>query len=196
MRIVTWVRQLTGRELAVLLLLVVLVAAGAALQGKPPSAADSKHIGWQEPAASQELARDIFERVNDERAARGSPQLVWDDDLASLARGWSERMIESGDFEHSPDAYRAHPRFIATGENIAIHWDTTAETHVGLMRSEGHRHAILEPGFDAVGIGVVCRNDRVMWTTQIFGQKAPSSRPQVDLAEKPINRDDPGIDCP
>ncbi|QBI20054.1 CAP domain-containing protein [Egibacter rhizosphaerae] len=194
-------RGLTGREIGGLVLLVVSLGVAAALlpvdDPEPPSAAESRDIGWQDPADADELAHDILERVNDERAERGGTPLDWDPDLAELARGWSEEMIAFGRFEHSPDDYREHHRFVATGENIAIDSRTTAEAHVGLMRSEGHRHAILEHRFDAVGIGVVCRDDGVLWVTQIFGQqRSERPGPAMDRAEDPIDRDDRGVACP
>ena len=196
-----WFRDLRRREMVGLGLLVVLFASGAVMQGRAepelPSAEESRRVGWHDPAASQEHARDIFERVNDERVARGSPPLVWDSELADLAQGWSVQMIASGTFEHSPGEYRAVEHFLGTGENIAISHPTTAEVHVGLMESDGHRANILEPDFDALGVGVVCRLDGMLWVTQIFGLEQPRpAGPPVDLSTDPITREDRGLRCP
>ena len=201
MQLPSWARQLNGRERAGVVLVVVLLVTGAFLQGRMdsdgPSAAESSRLGWYEASIGDDLARDIFERVNDERAERGSPPLVWDEGLAERARQWSEHMIASGEFEHSPDEHRAHPRFVGTGENIAIDHPTTAEAHVALMRSDGHRRNILEPDYDALGVGVVCRRDGVMWVTQIFGVEQPSPpRAPVEMAPDPIERSDRGHRCP
>ena len=123
--------------------------------------------------------------------------MVWDDELAALAQGWSEHMIASGTFEHSSEGYRAVQRFLGTGETITISHPTTADAHVGLMEPDGHRRIILEPDFDALGVGVVCRLDGLLWVTQIFGAErlSPATRP-VDLATDPITRDDGGPRCP
>jgi hypothetical protein len=42
------------------------------------------------------------------------------------------------------------------------------------MRSDGHRHNLLQPGFDSIGIGVVCSNGKA-WATQNFGRMSSSA---------------------
>jgi uncharacterized protein YkwD len=195
---------LTGKHLAALavvgLLLLgrlLLPAASAAM----PTPEESQQIGWQDAGDVEGLARDVFHRINDERAARGLAALAWDADLARLAEGWSTRMIAST-FEHSPDSYRAHPRFPwGVGENIAMGQEASDEVHVAWMLSPGHRANILEPAFGAVGVGIVCRNDGRMWATQLFAPtpasiRAASTHPAVDVGPEPVVRDDPGIACP
>lgn len=196
---------MTPRETVGLGILAVVLGVGAGLQvalpAEMPTAAESQRIGWAPPETTEELAHDLYTRINDERRERGSGRLAWDDDLAALAREWSEHMVATGEFEHSTDEFRRHPRYPGgTGENLALEPDTTAEAHVGLMRSDGHRRAILEPAFDAVGVGVVCRNDGVMWVTQIFGRsRATPPEPDaagVDFGEEPITRQYTGVACP
>lgn len=156
---------------------------------------ESARIGWSDAIDSDFLARDIFVRVNDERAARGIAPLVWDDDLADIARRWSETMIATT-YEHSPEAFRAHPAYHGTGENIYMGPRSADEGHVGWMRSAGHRDNILYAGYTAVGIGVVCRNDGHMWATQIFGVPVGSyPDPRPETSEAPIVRDDAGPVC-
>ncbi|MEX1163202.1 MAG: CAP domain-containing protein [Nitriliruptor sp.] len=71
-----------------------------------------------------------------------------------------------------------------------------AEVHVGWMRSAGHRDHILYPGFTAIGIGVVCRNDGRMWATQIFGIPRDSNPdPPTPTTEEPVTRQDSGPAC-
>jgi hypothetical protein len=159
--------------------------------------AEAKRIGWEDASSFEDIARDIFERVNNERAARGLPPLAWHDGLAAIAGRWSEHMIEYG-FFHSTAEFRAHPDFVVTGENIHMGSRTSDVAHVGWMESDGHRAAILHPDFDAVGIGVVCRNDGHMWATQVFG----ISRHRTDFRQptaaplEPIVRRDAGVECP
>jgi hypothetical protein len=64
------------------------------------------------------------------------------------------------------------------------------------MRSDGHRANILRPGYTAMGIGVVCRNDGTMWATQIFGVPQGSFDDDTPTPVEPIVRDDPGPACP
>lgn len=160
-------------------------------------ARQSRDLGWTAAAANTDLALDVFERVNDERTARGLDPLVWHPGLAALAGTWSQTMIESA-YEHSPDGYLAHRGFAAFGENIAMGQYDTTELHVGWMESDGHRANILRPGFDAMGVGIVCRGDGRMWATQVFGMAAGS---RADLAAatppvEPVVRRDEGLSCP
>jgi uncharacterized protein YkwD len=122
------------------------------------------------------LARDLFERLNAERRGRGLAALDWDDDLARMAAEWSSRMARTGDFSHrdlgAAGGLPGIGKFSALGENIA--WvegypSMGYQLHVGWMRSAGHRANLLQPGFDAVGIAVVCDGGRA-WATQNFGR--------------------------
>ncbi|MFA9430793.1 CAP domain-containing protein [Egicoccus sp. AB-alg2] len=165
-------------------------------------AAESRRLGWTGPAENQALAEDVFERVNDERIARGLRPLLWHPDLAERAGTWSLRMIEDT-YEHSPDGFLAHPRFPGTGENIAMGQRDTMEVHVDWMESAGHRENILRPGFTAMGVGIVCRNDGRMWATQVFGMPAgpapAGAAPTVDTGPppvEPVTRRDDGVACP
>jgi uncharacterized protein YkwD len=165
----------------------------------PPSPEDleesSSRIGWTSAMESDALARDIYVRVNDERTARLVPPLTWDEGLADLARRWSETMI-AGTYEHSPPEFRASPAFAGTGENIAMGYLGAPDVHVGWMRSAGHRDNILYPGYTAVGVGVVCRNDGRLWATQIFGvPHGAYPDPPTSTAEEPVTREDPGQTC-
>jgi uncharacterized protein YkwD len=162
-----------------------------------PSGEESAQIGWLDPGETDELARDIFERVNDERVARGLAPLAWHDDLADMAQRWSVQMIASGSYEHSSSKFRAHAEFVGTGENIHMGPLDAGEAHVDWMESDGHRSNILDAGYVAVGVGVVCRHDGRMWATQIFGIADPTRAPgEGDTGPAPIVRDDAGPSCP
>jgi uncharacterized protein YkwD len=157
---------------------------------------DSERIGWTAPIASRDIAHDVFLRVNDDRVARGLAPLVWHEGLAAIAGTWSQEMIATT-FGHSTDEYRRHPEFAGTGENISMGYLDASEMHVGWMRSDGHRDNILFPGYAAMGVGIVCRNDGRMWATQIFG--VAHGAPHVTMAPTPVEpivRDDPGPACP
>jgi uncharacterized protein YkwD len=146
-------------------------------------------------ATAGRLARDLFERLNAERRARGLAGLDWDDDLARMAAEWSSRMARTGDFSHrdlgAAGGLPGIGRFSALGENIA--WvegypSMGYQLHFGWMRSSGHRANLLQPGFDAVGIAVVCDGGRA-WATQNFGRLDASGAPSMSSgtpSEDPI----------
>ncbi len=167
--------------------------------GPKPTSREAEQLGWVGPDedTAREIAVDLFARVNDERAARGLPSLDWDERLADIAGRWSLEMLVTGTYEHSPEAFREHPAFAGTGENILMMYEGAEDAHVGWMESDGHRASILGPQYTAVGIGVVCRNDGRLWATQVFGVPAQPPPPrQVDAGPDPVVRDDAGPRCP
>jgi len=146
-------------------------------------------------STAERLARDLFERLNAERRARNLAELDWDSDLARMAAEWSARMAGTGDFSHrdlgAAGGLPGIGKFSALGENIA--WvegypSMGYQLHFGWMRSAGHRANQLQPGFDAVGIAVVCDGGRA-WATQNFGRLDSSRAPSMSSAtpsEDPI----------
>jgi uncharacterized protein YkwD len=186
--------------LAIAVLVVVLGGLEDLLPGRFPAATDlqtgSEQIGWGDAHDADALARDIYERVNDERAARGLSPLVWHEGLAAIARGWSEEMLASG-YRHSPASRRVHPDFVGVGENILMGPRDAGEAHVSWMESDGHRDNLLHGGYTAIGIGVVCRNDGHLWATQLLGVPAGGGVPRPpDSSVEPVVRRDPGPPCP
>ena len=120
------------------------------------------------------LAREVFDRVNAERRARGVSPLLWDPDLAGTAAAWSREMAGQG-FRHS-DLRTAmeeqENRYTRLGENIFAGSGSFADAgsaHTSWMRSSSHRLNIVQTGFTSVGIGVYCDAGGTAWVTQHFG---------------------------
>jgi uncharacterized protein YkwD len=138
--------------------------------------------------------KDLFARLNAERAARGLAALRWDPTLATYAGSWSANMAAHG-FRHS-DIGGLLGSFNYVGENIAMgsRGVTAGALHVAWMHSDGHRSNMLAPGFNRVGIGVYCASDGSLWATQDFGRTA-SAGPAPSSATptlNPIARSDAG----
>jgi len=115
-------------------------------------------------------AAEMYQRVNDERGARGLPALVWDPTLADASRAWSVTMSLSG-FRHS-DLGRLLGPYGLVGENIATGSAgvTAGSLHGAFMASAAHRANLLGPAWDRVGIAVYCAPDRSIWITEDFGR--------------------------
>ncbi|MGY1718958.1 CAP domain-containing protein [Blastococcus sp. SYSU DS0552] len=164
---------------------------------EPPSAEDGD--------VEDRMARDVLDRVNDERAARDLPPLEWDEELATVAREWSEQMAENDQIEHQ-DMREVLDReeldgYAGIGENVftASAPVPAGTAHVGWMRSDGHRVNVLNPGWDRIGIGFHCAPDGSVWGTQQFGRTVGSDRPEVSREtppEEPIARaEEDGPSC-
>jgi uncharacterized protein YkwD len=138
------------------------------------------------------MARTIFDRVADEREARDLGDLEWDDALAEVAREWSADMARRAELEHQDLPELIHdPRlghFVGLGENIfqATGPVPAGVIHAGWMRSDGHRRNVLQPGFDRIGIAVVCTAAGETWSTQLFGRTG-GALPQLSDESPPLD---------
>ncbi|MGY2079811.1 CAP domain-containing protein [Modestobacter sp. SYSU DS0657] len=195
-----------------LIALAVLVgASGCVAVDTRPGATGSAPSPESAPAddtsapAEQRMAREIFDRVNAERAERGLEPVTWNDALADVARNWSEEMADNDTLEHQ-DIREVLQReelsgFVSIGENI---FQSTGPVpagtiHTGWMRSDDHRVNVLNPGWDRLGVGVFCAPDGGVWATQEFGRTTGADRPAVASTTppaEPIARpEDDGPSC-
>ncbi len=134
-------------------------------------------LAFAQSDAERAAEQTIFTLVNAERAKAGVPPLALDQRLVKLARAHSALLAEHKSLSHQfPDEPDLKHRFAATdlrwnfiGENVGLA-DTPEEAHHGLMNSPPHRENILEPRYNAVGIGVVARGP-LIYVTQDFARR-------------------------
>jgi hypothetical protein len=134
---------------------------------------------------------ELLTRVNQEREERGLKPLLWNPRLAQLARLHAMDMRSQDRLSHKrgEDGASYMDRLVPSGlrprlaaENIAMGPDIPG-IHLGLMRSPGHRAAILNPGLEEVGIGVVFDEaERLFWVAQDFASLMPSLDDAAALA--------------
>jgi uncharacterized protein YkwD len=162
------------------------VSAPAALPAEAPrltsAACPTRERYAHAPAsfAASSPERRAFDLINRERAARGEARLVWDDELASMARRHSENMAGRGFFSHTDQTGRdTAARAAACGvcgwralaENIAYNQgfdDPAAFAVERWMNSAKHRDNILRAGFTHAGLGVAKSSDGTFYFTQVF----------------------------
>jgi len=119
------------------------------------------------PLSAQNSAPTVAERfllaaANQDRAARGLPQLRFDEHLALAARLHAYEMAKRGTISHqfpgeqdlAARAGDAGSHFSLVTENVA-EAPNSAEIHDLWMNSEGHRANLLDPKVDSVGIAVI-----------------------------------------
>ncbi len=134
-------------------------------------------------ALSKNYADDehqIFELVNAQRHKSGLNILDWDENLARMARVYSEKMVNENFFEHADldgktvvdrakDSHIKNWRKI--GENLFYcegYRDFDAVAVSGWMNSATHRRNILDGDWTATGIGIAESNDGRIYITQVF----------------------------
>lgn len=109
-------------------------------------------------------AQALFDLANQERISRGIPALKWDASLAEAARAHALRMAQENALSHQfpgePDLpareSQAGAKVSAAAENIALGPSATV-IHNGWMNSPPHRHNLLDPQLNSIGIAVVLR---------------------------------------
>lgn len=138
-----------------------------------------------EPTAAKAIVsftveRQVFDLINQQRAAIGLAALVWSDDLAKIARAHSENMANFKFFSHAGvDGSLINDRadsfgisnWRAIGENIAFNqgYDNPGAFAVERwMLSPGHRENILNNRWTESAIGVAFTADKKYYLTEVF----------------------------
>jgi len=147
----------------------------------PPSGSGSSSSGTASSASAPE--QQLFDLLNLEREKAGLNHLQWDERLARAARKHSRLLASHRDLAHqfpnepaiAERLAAAGARFTVAAENVATA-ETSQVVHMALMASPGHRANILDPRYNAAGVGVMERNGQ-LFVTQDF---ARTTRPYTE----------------
>lgn len=160
----------------------------------------ARWAGWRLPDeswvdTSQEAEQIAATMILDDRQRFGLPDLRRDGRLDEIARAHSREMAENDFFAHiSPITGSVVDRLRGAGyratyasENIARS-RTVAEAHHGLMRSPGHRAAILSPYATRFGVGAVIEEDSYGESTKVLTQifVRPAAPPDPDRLAREV----------
>lgn len=108
------------------------------------------------------LQLQIFDLTNVIRSHHNVDQLIWDENISTVAYNHSKDMSENNYFSHyRQDGTGLKERlgeeniyYLSAGENIAAqHSDAAAAVH-GWLNSKSHRDALLNDEFNYLGVGV------------------------------------------
>ncbi len=120
---------------------------------------------------------ELYQALNKERAARNLPSVRLSPELVELARAHSAEMARRDILSHDSEAGKSYPQrltdagiaSVASGENVGRGNTVLAPLiHKSFMDSPVHRDNMLSPEFDAVGVGVVCRDGPMCYVTMDF----------------------------
>jgi uncharacterized protein YkwD len=106
--------------------------------------------------------QSMFADVNQERASKGIPALIFSENLAKVAEGHCSDMFKRGYFSHyTPEGLSPFDRmaqadiiFNYAGENLALAPSVDLAMK-GLMKSIGHKENMLSKDFHRIGVGVI-----------------------------------------
>ncbi len=139
----------------------------------PTEDAEPTRTSESPPSNVDDLAEQVVELVNAERAEAGCGPVRMDHRLTDSAQDHSDDMAENNYLSHtSPDGTTFDERISAAGyprpaaENIAMGMAGAEAVMDAWMDSEGHRRNIVNCEITAIGVGV--NSDGWYWT-QNFG---------------------------
>ena len=132
------------------------------------------------PSKARQFERELFTQLNAVRVKNGLHELVWNDDVASVARMHSNNMAEQNFFSHrGTDGSMVDDRadkvglgdWRLIGENIAYVRGFEDPGPVAIekwLESEAHRQNLLRPNWEYSAVGVAITSDGVYYVTQVF----------------------------
>ncbi|MGA2412930.1 MAG: CAP domain-containing protein [Candidatus Sulfotelmatobacter sp.] len=144
-----------------------------------PVAAKAADIAFRD--CDSEAEQVLLQLANQARRQAGAPQLALDTGLTQAARAHAERMFAARRLSHQFDGEPSLPQRLAVAtraqldqeaENVALDFDPE-QGHQHLMQSPPHRANLLNPAYNAVGVGVVRGADR-LYIVQDFGHALPN----------------------
>ncbi len=123
--------------------------------------------------------KELYTLVNQERKERDLPLFALDSHLVAAARKHSQETARMGKLSHKfpgePELKtrlaQAGGKFDSVAENVAES-DSAQNAHFELMHSTGHRTNLLNPAYNAIGIGIVETDDRI-YVTEDFSHRVP-----------------------
>jgi uncharacterized protein YkwD len=131
-------------------------------------------------ASALPAEKQIFDQLNRERQKAGLAALEWNELVAEAARSHSRALAANSTVSHQFSGEPAlqeriasrSVRFTVAAENVAF-TEHLEDAHLALMNSPGHRANILNPKYNAVGIGVVEQEGKI-YVTQDFVFQVPA----------------------
>jgi uncharacterized protein YkwD len=115
-----------------------------------------------QPRTVAEQQHVLLNLINQTRSQAGLPALAWDDRLAEAATHHARIMAERGTLSHR---FEGEPPLLdrLTSQNVRLDrasenvvYDLSVENaHRSFLGSPAHRANLLDPAFDAVGLGLV-----------------------------------------
>ncbi len=146
-----------------------------------------------QPAAAEEITDEahFVGLINELRAEQGLTPLQINPELTRESREWAVQLRADDELSHAADlSVGITTVWLKLGENVGVGpVDRIDDLFDAFVASPDHLANLLDPSFEAVGVGVVYDDDGRLWTTHRF----------MDIDNTAIDNtttDDPAIDNP
>ena len=173
----TPIRWTTAAALVLGIIGLLAPASGAARTAPAARAASPRPVVAAAPSPEHEA--QFVGRINSLRASKGLSQLESHGQLQSVARNWTERMVQAGEISHNPNlGSQVEGNWTKLGENVGVGYDVE-----GLMQafinSPSHYKNLVDPAWNYVGVGVTIAGDGRMYTTHNFMAMGEAPAPRA-----------------
>jgi uncharacterized protein YkwD len=143
--------------------------------GRPAGAPSST-----DPIFDTRAAQDLLRLVNQARVQSGLASLVMEETLNAAAQAHGLEMLQRGELSHQLPGEadllsrlgQRGAHFNRAGENVALDY-SPEHAHQALMTSDEHRHNLLDPSFNAIGIAVIWTRCQI-YVVQDFAHELPT----------------------
>lgn len=123
-----------------------------------------------------DMANEVLNLVNKERAAVGAAPLTYDKNLSRQAMLRAAELVFLFSHDRPNGVSVLYSLMDAYGENVAAGYSSSASVMTGWMNSSGHRSNILNNQFASMGVGCFAYNGGYYWV-QLFSTEAGSGTP-------------------
>ena len=170
-----------------LLMAVLAVSIGFAVPAKEARAAE---MGSVVIKVKNEYSNsfEVLKIMNKKRAAKKLPPLKMDKGLlkAGMQRGAELTLYFNHTRPNGEGCFSVFPQDYTMGENIAAGQGSPSDVMEAWMNSPGHRANIMNPDFEAVGVGAVSLNGEQYWV-QCFGGEVKQAVSQSAYKNKTVD---------
>jgi hypothetical protein len=145
-------------------------------------------IGSLAAAADSDVEGQFVNLINAARQEEGAPRLAVEPVLVEVARRHAEVMAEAGRIFHNDQlGYQVQGHYMM-GENVGKGGEVDS-LHEAFMKSSPHRANLLNPVWDAIGVGVV-NHHGTLYVVEVFMH---SKQPRAAVFTPPFSDDDGSV---
>lgn len=174
-------RAATLVVVAALALSTALAPTAMATTGGPMVAQGVTSAGSPSP----DVEAQFVSRINGLRASKGLSQLAVHSQLLSVARNWTEKMVQAGRISHNPNlSSEVSGDWTKLGENVGV-GPTVDDLMQAFINSPAHYRNLVDPEWNYVAVGVTRAADGQLYTTHNFMVMGSSPPPAPPTTQPP-----------
>jgi uncharacterized protein YkwD len=162
--------------LAAGVVVALVLTLGSGTASSTPVAAGGAAAAHGATSPSPDIEAQFVSRINSLRSSKGLSQLRVHSQLLSVARNWTERMVQAGQISHNPNlSSEVSGNWTKLGENVGV-GPSVDSLMQAFQNSPAHNRNLVDPDWNYVAVGVTLAADGQIYTTHNF-MVMPESAP-------------------